>query len=65
MRDEESEIKRIQEIYETLETLDKKSVRSLRALVTGTATDEDKDMLLGIEMKMIDLRAELAKLLAE
>ena len=39
-----------------LEALDKKSIRSLRAVVSGTATEDDKSYLASLERQARDIR---------
>lgn len=49
-------------IQAKLTLVDAKSTRSLRAVVAGTATEDDKAYLAGLEQEAARLRAELAAL---
>ena len=59
---EEKSIARIEAIKAELLSLDLASLRPLRAIADGTATDEDRDRLAGVNKKMESLRAELREL---
>ena len=45
-----------------LAALDEKAIRSIRAILSETATDEDKTYLATLETKAQDIRTELAKI---
>jgi hypothetical protein len=49
-------------ITNQLNLLDSKSARPLRAIISGTATDDDKSKLMNYENQAISLRAQLAAL---
>lgn len=55
---------RISEIQQKLKKNDLASVRPLRAKVAGTATQEDEDRLMELEVEAKALREELATLTA-
>lgn len=50
------------EILRRLDEIDSESIRPLRAVSAGTATDEDKSRLSGLESEAQALREELAVL---
>lgn len=56
---------KISAILTSLQILDSKGERSTQAIVSGTATDEDKEILAGIIDAKEKLRAELADLQAK
>lgn len=45
-----------------LETIDEKSNRSMRAILAGTATEEDRTYLTGLETQANDLRRQIREL---
>ena len=53
---------KIAEFKQQLAELDLQAVRPLRAIAAGTATDEDKSRLAGIEGQAKALRAEIAEM---
>lgn len=53
---------RILEIKSQLDDLDAQAIRPLRAILTDCATDEDREILQGIETQANTLRTQLNKL---
>lgn len=54
---------KISKIKSQLKELDEKSARSLRAIVSGVATEDDRNFLSGIETQAEELRQELKDLI--
>lgn len=53
---------RIDELLAQLDSIDTQSARPLRAIVAGTATDDDRAKLAGLEAAAAAARTELATL---
>lgn len=60
--EEHAKQKRIEAIKSRLSELDAKSSRSMRAIISGTATEEDRQYLINNEAEAEQLRAELHEL---
>lgn len=53
---------RIAELKTQLTTIDEKSNRSMRAILTGTATDDDRAFLANLETQAANLRLQIREL---
>lgn len=51
-----------EELKAQLERIDRQAIRPLRAIVTGTAADEDREILAELERQAEEIRAELSAL---
>ena len=54
--------KKSNDLKAMLEDIDTKSARAIRAILSNTATKEDKDYLAQLEMRAISLRQQLKDL---